>query len=87
MTYSFGFENCCVGPSLPRSQGVGQLILNPLIVSFFFMSGSILVGELPLVGNDEDLELFLSDMDLSVPKTTVRRNGGGLSHWKKRTRT
>ena len=40
------------------------------------MSGSLLVGDLPPVGDDEDLESLLTDMELSVPRTTVRRNGG-----------
>jgi hypothetical protein len=40
------------------------------------MLGSLLVGDLPPVGDDDDLESLLTDMDLSVPRTTVRRNGG-----------
>jgi hypothetical protein len=40
------------------------------------MSGSLIAGAIPPVLDDGDLESLLTDMDLSVPRTTVRRTRG-----------
>jgi hypothetical protein len=40
------------------------------------MSGSLYVGGLPSGEVDADLDSLLTDLDLSVSRTTVRRNGG-----------
>ena len=42
------------------------------------MSGSLLTGVLPPVADDGDLDSMLTEMqDVSMPRTTARRDGGG----------